>query len=528
MTATWKLILGPPGTGKTETCIRIVEQALTTGIEAHRIAFVTFAKAAAVEARTRAEAACAHEVPRFVWFRTIHSMAFKLRGLDHGQVMAREHWLEFARAYGYRFTPPSAAHSEGLAPPALHTQDDQVRALHDWARNTCRSVQQALAVSPLRVSASALGKYIARFEGYKHDKGVVDYIDMIEGALDEQPPNVRIAVIDEAQDLSPLQIRAVRAWFVGCERVYVAGDDDQSIFGFQGADPTWLVSLANTAGVEMEVLKHSKRVPRASHAYAQAIITRNKQRVPKEYLPRDADGVVAHLPLESALRTIDTARSAFLLVRNRCFADDVVTQLRRFDVPYTTTMPGGGALDPEHGVVRAVRAALGLLRGVPLMVGDLLALVRRVPCRKSDLLPHGLKSALERLPRGNVLTPADVSRLLGAGRLVSVLALHGVAAVLVGADADDAKYVERVFAKHGTDVTPKLEVTTIHAAKGRQADQVILLADQTRTTFEDSLDVRRGGREAETRVAYVAATRSFDRLIVVPPQTGRAYPYPRA
>jgi superfamily I DNA/RNA helicase len=76
-----KLILGPPGTGKTEACSEIILRELAAGIEPSRIALVTFAKAAAWEAKLRADAACSVD-GQFLWFRTIHSMAFRLAGLE--------------------------------------------------------------------------------------------------------------------------------------------------------------------------------------------------------------------------------------------------------------------------------------------------------------------------------------------------------------------------------------------------------------------------------------------------------------
>lgn len=522
-----KLILGPPGTGKTEKCIRIVEGELAAGVEPSRIAYVTFGRAAAWEAKVRAEAACAVD-GQFLWFRTIHSTAFKLGGLDPDQVMKPAHWAEFARKHGYRFTLTSTVNADesGIPQAPIHTPDDLVRALYDWGRNTRRTLNETLASSSLRIGHVELQKYGARFEAYKQSKGVVDYIDMIERSLNERP-NVKVAVIDESQDLSPLQITAVEAWFAACERIYVAGDDDQSIYGFQGSDPGWLMGLAATPGFEVEVLRQSHRVPRAVHAFSQSIIRRNQHRVAKQYLPRDADGQVDHLPLESALRSIDMSRTGFVLVRNRCFANDVVTQLRRHDVPYASCIGGSSPMDPEHGVVRAVRSARAIGRGLPVTVGDLQSLLRRIPCRGFDLLPHGVKSALERRPKGSALTAVDVKQLIGSGTLLSALAVHGIAGVLRGEDAIEAKYVERVFTQYGEDIVPKLEVATIHSSKGRQADQVVLVPDQTRATYEEALDGRRGGREAETRVAYVAATRTSDRLVVVSPRTGRSYPYPR-
>ena len=80
--------------------------------------------------------------------------------------------------------------------------------------------------------------------------------------------------------------------------------------------------------------------------------------------------------------------------------------------------------------------------------------------------------------------------------------------------------------QYGELPTPKIHLTTVHSAKGREADLVIVIPDMTRRTYEAYLDSRSGGREAENRVAYVAVTRAKHRLIIVAPQTTRYFGYP--
>jgi len=49
--------------------------------------------------------------------------------------------------------------------------------------------------------------------------------------------------VDEYQDLSPLQDALIRQWIEQADRVYVAGDPDQSIYGFRGCRPDLFLSL---------------------------------------------------------------------------------------------------------------------------------------------------------------------------------------------------------------------------------------------------------------------------------------------
>ena len=88
------------------------------------------------------------------------------------------------------------------------------------------------------------------------------------------PLDVDAALVDEAQDLSRLQWRVVRHAFTNAARLFVAGDDDQAIYQWSGAD---VESFLNLKG-EREVLGHSHRLPKLVKATAARVIARVARR----------------------------------------------------------------------------------------------------------------------------------------------------------------------------------------------------------------------------------------------------------
>ena len=95
-----QIILGPPGTGKPTTLLRIVEDSLKRGVPPERIAYLAFTRKAAYEAQERAMAQFGFEEGRFPYFRTLHSRAFKQLGLHRDEVMTNVHYRKLGKAVG--------------------------------------------------------------------------------------------------------------------------------------------------------------------------------------------------------------------------------------------------------------------------------------------------------------------------------------------------------------------------------------------------------------------------------------------
>ena len=127
---------------------------------------------------------------------------------------------------------------------------------------------------------------------YKKENGLYDFTDMLESYESSLP--IDICIIDEAQDLSSLQYKmAIRASSSASE-VYIAGDDDQAIFGWAGADITKFLSLKG----KKRILPKSYRIPSSVHNIAGDVVKRIKNRYPKEWQPRDEKGSVEYVVSE--------------------------------------------------------------------------------------------------------------------------------------------------------------------------------------------------------------------------------------
>ena len=80
--------------------------------------------------------------------------------------------------------------------------------------------------------------------------------------LSENPsyiPQLKVVFLDEAQDLTPLQWKIAHLINEKTDRMFIAGDDDQAIYGFAGSSPDWLLWLAKRWPTQ--ILEQSWRVP---------------------------------------------------------------------------------------------------------------------------------------------------------------------------------------------------------------------------------------------------------------------------
>ena len=119
--------------------------------------------------------------------------------------------------------------------------------------------------------------------------GLIDFTDMLQKFLDKgKSPLFKVIFVDEAQDLSLIQWSMIKKIEeeTQCD-VWIAGDDDQAIFGWAGADVNSFIKWTS----KEILLRQSERVPRLIQQKALDIIQRiYVNRIPKDYLPKDVEG----------------------------------------------------------------------------------------------------------------------------------------------------------------------------------------------------------------------------------------------
>lgn len=492
-------IFGPPGCGKTHRLLGIMERELAGGIAPDRLAYLTFTVAARREAKQRAMVKFGYADEQLRWFRTLHSTAYELLGVNQGALVTAQQGLSaFGERFGYEFSSAGPRYSDEGFPSFGFTTGDKLLAFDHFRRHRELDLETAYRAWPEdRVSFFEASRFTHGYARWKAEDGRLDFTDLLERANTALPCDV--VIVDEAQDLSPLQWRALWAFAKDAQRVYLAGDDDQAIYEWAGASAGAFLSQPGA----IEVLPQSYRCPGPVTQLAQGIVEGIQEpRQAKEWRPRPGEGRVSSIAELDSLTTVKTG-STLVLYRNHAFANDVLRVLRAEGTPYL--QQGKSSLNPE--VVRTLLAWEALRHPQRAIHVDDLELIfsyaspQRISAEQRG---RAREAKLQSWTRAALGTIADWPDGIFDAPWYNVLDRL----------REDVFYLRRVIERGGRAAltsTPTVALSTIHGAKGAEADHVVLLTHMSRLvrkSFELAPD-------AERRVWYVAVTRAKETLTLV-------------
>lgn len=474
-----RIYFGPPGTGKTSTLIRDVQGRLTAGVRPSRIGFGSFTKRAIKEARDKAAEITTDDLPHF---RTAHSTAYHLLGLMRGDVVQSEHIRTFGQAIGVPFKCMEDA-SQALWEGAM---GDRCLGLYALAKARCTSLEHEWRAANLDdLPWPLVTRTIALYERFKSANALWDFHDMIEKA--EGTLDVDVLYLDEAQDTSTAQWKFWKRVASHVPTVIFAGDDDQAIYAWSGADPDQLLRLQG----ERVVLPKSYRLPVTIKSLADTISGRIVRRIPKMFADNGTAGEVAWLP-DIAQVDLHEKGTWLLLARSNYQLGELRAEARRQGVVYQMA---DGAWSTSIPAIQAAQTYERLRKGL---------VVSRTSAKEiSRFVQHKLV-----LPQKDTVQWADcfAPEVQHFDWMQTLTEMPDV----------DREYV-RALRRSGESLTApgRVRIGTVHSAKGAEADHVVLLTDISERVESSG----RVDQDAELRVQYVAVTRARKRLLLIQPAT---------
>ncbi len=507
------LCVAPAGSGKTTTLVARVAWLVDRGADPAAITVVAFNKRAAEELTARLEAALAPLGTDGVRVRTFHALGREMlaeAGIAVDPLIDRDQMLR-------RLLPGSTAAERGRLDLAISRLKLDLRVTAD-----------EVARDP---SPGPIARAFIAYERAVADTGGVDFDDLVgralallhedAGTLAAWRARCVHLLVDEAQDLDRTQLELALLLAAPDHRVFLVGDDDQTIYGWRLADVRRVLGLAASLPSLRRVdLETNYRCPKPVVERAIRLVEHNRERFAKRIRAGPAaqgrlvlapDGGDDLARITRAMRTWPGGEEtrAVLARTNRELLAAVVAAVD-LEAPFRAPDLALPIEDEriDDLLERAVVLASDGPGGAPLVtLGALQAVVEAEDAAGGAEGAEGTRE-----PGGP--TPDDPDR---PSRSELVTALLGWAPPYPSITALRAAVgARRARLAALRDDNANLTLATAHGTKGLEWDHVVVLADgfPGRRSVSDAAEPERA-LEEERRLAYVAWTRARRSLTLV-------------
>ncbi len=519
-------ILAGAGTGKTRTITYRIAHLIDAGfVSPNRVLAVTFTSRAAGEMRHRLGLMGIGGVQA----RTFHAAARRQLAYFWPQVAGDLPW----RLLDNKFPLVGrAARSVGVESSKENVRD--LLGEIEWAKATLISPDQyvehmAGASRTPPVPAEKVAEVYRRYEAGKttEDGMLLDFDDLllhVAGALENAPgvaeefrEQYRTFVVDEYQDVTPLQQRVLRAWLGDRDDLTVVGDANQTIYSFTGATPDYLLDFSRTYdnATVVKLQRDYRSTPQVT-ALANTVIGRATGRVAGTRLELQGMRPDGPVPTFNAYDDEPTeAREVagqILTLLDRGVPASEIAVLYRINAQ---SQAFEQAL-ADAGIIYQVRGGEGFFKRAEIRqaLSELVRVAQRtdlpddpVAVTRAALAPFGL-------------TPTEPEGAQARERWQSLAALVDLIEELIRATPDlDLTGVLRALRQRADSKHPPtmegVTLASLHAAKGLEWDAVFLVGltdgnlpvQHAVKKGDDSEDV-----EEERRLLYVGVTRAREHL----------------
>ncbi|MBE1874694.1 ATP-dependent helicase [Myceligenerans pegani] len=520
-------VLAGAGTGKTRALTHRIAYGVRTGVyKPNSVLAVTFTARAAGEMRTRLRGLGVQGVQA----RTFHAAALRQLAYFWPRVVGGapprlvEHKAQFvaesARRLGLsvdRVAVRDLSSEVEWAKVSLVTADDYERVAAARDRE-----------APSGYDHQTIARLITMYEDVKTERDAIDFEDVLlmlsdmlnshKAIADEVRGQYRHFVVDEYQDVSPLQQFLLDQWLGGREELCVVGDPSQTIYSFTGATPRYLLDFRRRFrnATEIRLVRDYRSTPqvvglandllrRAGRGAAQALelVAQRDPGPPVTFTTHDDDETEATAIATRASRLIESGVPASeIAVLYRTNAQSEAFESAFADAGVGYLVRGGERFFQR----KEVRDAIVLLRGAARSADP----EQTMPEQVRDVLAAAGWAAEPPAARGAARERWDSMQALVA------LADDLAASATEEAPATIATLVDELTERAKAQHAPTVEGVTLaslHAAKGLEWDAVFL-AGMSEGLMPISLAETDEAVHEERRLLYVGITRARERLEV--------------
>ena len=535
-------MFGPPGTGKTTRLAKITVPKAVDKYGVDGVVVTSFTRAAAQEIAGRGiliDDQC---------IGTLHSLCY--RALGFPKLVAQGSYINEWNKQNPNWK---------LVGAKISSLDDSVfgndgdydgdKLLADL--NIARS-----KVIPEEKWFGHIKKFSQKWTLFKNSYGIMDFTDLISEVIERDippPGNAKVMLVDEAQDLTPIQLKLCRKWGEKMDWIMLVGDDDQTIYSFTGATPDAFLT-PEIPDAQKKVLNQSYRVPENIFNAANKLIQRVSRREKKVYKPRPHMGAVRDIQesynqpdiiFDDIGKKLKEGKTIMILASCSYMIDPIRKGLIERNLPfgnrYRVTRGDWNPLAKGGENRISARDLLymylssgsdGKYWNVPQFVGWASHLGVGENGLKRNIGKKVLKKLKEEVTkgaRGLESTKNVVSMCLEPAACEKAMArdVDWLMTNLLQRRKNAMAYPIRLYKKFQSkdflEKPPPITIGTIHSVKGGEADVVYLYPDiSVAAATERMIGAGQESEDSLLRLFYVGMTRAYEELVLMSPVLKRS------
>lgn len=508
-------VFGGPGCGKTYILKDFYQKYLLEGYKANEITVLTFRKNAANDLVTATiPYAKVDEKELKEHVGTIHSICYRLIGFP--ELMKKEDYSDFVKLnyYGKYLKKDSFGKKDSDIEESVYSGD--LFDLYSWMRNTCTPVEKWKkypGAKNITMPASKVPGFFHNYEQYKKQMNKIDFSDMLQRVMDEKIMlDTPVLMVDEFQDFTAQMYVIFKMWEASCESVLIAGDPNQSIYGFWGGSPDYFTEWKADEIIRHETFRLSEQIKNFSHK----LLRYSGMTAPETKAQKVTVNTIYKVRYDSKLPTYETE---FHLIRCNYQAGAIAMILANSGKIF------GGLCGWKDEEIDAANAIISIRSGKAVSFDQMKAIVRLFPAKmlgiigsREDFIKGFEMSYSPQLQTGtgilnfkilDILNSYDPTRGMTRDSQLFRSKINGV-----------KNKEEHVTLKE----VKNRNILTIHGAKGLEADAVFLHTSIT-PRIQKALLIPGKESQAEARVWYVGVTRPKKVLYLVT-DAGKNYTLP--
>lgn len=531
-------VFGGPGTGKTTTIVgndgiddfQGILQQMFQNRPAESLMLIAYTRSAADEAKDRLHE-LTDETKKTLDNRitTIHSLTMGQTGIRPSNIVEIRRAADkynFCNGVGLQYE--SQADNDDM----MDVPDDEGHILFrilSWLKSNRKPVSEweDCPISSAWLRGDEIETFAQQWEGWKSNRGIYEFDDVIEKAVEGgYTVNADELFVDEVQDLYPLQQAYLDNQLEVVDRVWMAGDDDQTIYEWAGANPDYFIETDGKTLGELDetfwedksgywedegvyILDQSFRMPSRILRASQLCIDQVDERQEKQINPMGDGGEVIHLDFPSDEQLVDMIDpdDTFILCRANFQCNTVGRKLIDAGIPFQDRFKTW-----RKSTVQLRDATRAMFRDEDTVEGD--AAHQLVSELDNALLTGDAVwgSAGEHFQNEDEVSIEEVKEVLDTRAPTSPGRLRNFVDKFQERNYFQKEAIKtNILREKGHMVPDGITIETIHWSKGQEAGTVILSLDTTQSVLQNT---GTGIPDAERRLLYVGMTRAKEKLVL--------------